>query len=359
MVKVIAVHLPQFHEIPENNEWWGKGFTEWTNTKKCKPIFKGHHQPKEPVDDNYYNLLDKNTLKWQVELAKKYGIYGFCFYHYYFTGKTLLEKPLEIYLANKDIDFPFCFSWANHTWTRTWHESKDILIEQTYGDYKDWQDHFYYLLPFFKDERYIRIENKPTIIFNQPPAFDKANEMIDCWTDLAKQNGLEGIYFIETLSIYQTESVLKKSNALMESEPSYTYHFLPYWYRIFRKTVGFAFPSSKPRLNLYSSFWKVILNRKPIQTDKMVYPGAFVNWDNAARRPVNASIFLFFTSEKFKKHIKKQIIRCKKVYNSEFLFLNAWNEWAEGNYLEPDKKYGYKLLEAIKEALVEAENESV
>lgn len=355
MTKIIAFHLPQYHPIPENDMWWGEGFTEWTNTKKCKPLYSGHYQPKEPLNDYYYNLLDKDALKWQVDLAKKYGIYGFCFYHYWFTGKKLLEKPIEIYLENKDLDLPFCFSWANHSWTRTWLDNKDMLMEQTYGELKEWEMHFNFLLPFFKDSRYIRIENKPIIIFNRPLDFEKAPEMIEYWNNLAKENGLNGIYFIETLSGYQTNSVLAKSDALMESEPSYTYHFVPYWYRLFRKLASNLFPKSKPRLNLYASFWKVILNRQPLKTNKTVFPGAFVNWDNAARRPVNANIFLFFSPENFKKYIKKQLIRCKTVYKTEYLFINAWNEWAEGNYLEPDKKYGFKMLEGIKEALDEVD----
>ncbi len=356
MVKIIAFHLPQFHAIPENDKWWGEGFTEWTNSRKTSPIFNGHYQPKQPLDDYYYNLLDKSALQWQVELAKKYGIYGFCFYHYWFKGKKLLEKPLEIYLENKDLDLPFCFSWANHSWTRTWLDNEDMLMKQVYGEYEDWVTHFNFLFDYFNDSRYIKIDDKPVIIFNRPLDFDKADEMIDCWTKLAKEKGLEGVYFIETLSGYQRDSVLAKSDGLLESEPSYTYNFLPLWYRLFRKSARVFYPKTKPRFNLYDAFWKTMLKRRPIISSKTVYPGALVNWDNAARRPINANIFLSFSPAKFKRYLQQQLVRCKTVYKTDFLFLNAWNEWAEGNYLEPDKKYKYEMLEAVRDALKGADD---
>lgn len=356
MTKIIAFHLPQFHAIPENDEWWGKGFTEWTNTQKCKPVYKGHYQPKEPLNDYYYNLLDKDALLWQINLAKEYGLYGFCFYHYWFQGKQLLEKPLEIYLNNPDIDFPFCFSWANHSWTKTWVEKKDLLLEQTYGTKPDWEKHFNFLLPYFKDQRYIKIDNKPAFFFNRPLDFADAAQMIDYWNILAAENGLEGIYFVETLSPFQADGLLEKSAALVEYEPTYTYNFLPFWYLAIRKIGQMLMPKAKPVFNSYSYFWNLILKRKPIATDKKVYPGAFVNWDNSARRTTGAYIFWGFTVSKFKAYMKKQIVRSKEVYHSEYLFINAWNEWAEGNNLEPDKRYKFEILEALKSALIETGN---
>lgn len=353
MVKIIAFHLPQFHSIPENDEWWGPGFTEWTNTKRAKPIFPGHVQPKEPLDNFYYNLLDKEALRWQIDLAKKYGIYGFCFYHYWFLGKQLLEKPLEILLANKDLSFPFCFSWANHSWTRTWLESKEVLLEQTYGNEEDWEKHFYFLKPYFEDSRYINVDQMPVVVFNRPLDFNRADDMVAHWQKLAVKNNFKGLYLIETLSSFQKGAVLKKSNALLESEPSYTYNFLPLWYRAIRKGLKMFFPFTTPNFNHYSSFWKTLLRRQPLQTENKVYAGAFVNWDNAARRPNNANIFLGFDPEKFKKYLKAQLIRSKNLYKSEFVFLNAWNEWAEGNYLEPDKENGFSILESVQQAVNE------
>ena len=150
-IKVVAFYLPQFHTIPENDEWWGKGFTEWVNVKKAKPIFKGHRQPRVPLNDNYYDLSQTETIRWQADLANKYGVYGFCFYHYWFDGKLLLEKPAELLLEHKDIPLRFCFSWANEPWARTWDgKQHQILMPQSYGEKKDWQRHFDYLLPFLK-----------------------------------------------------------------------------------------------------------------------------------------------------------------------------------------------------------------
>ena len=164
-MKIIALYLPQFHEIPENNEWWGKGFTEWTNVKTAKPSFKGQYQPRIPLNNNYYNLTDVRAQEWQAKLAKEYGIYGFCYYHYWFEGKMLLEKPAEIMLKNLSVDMPFCFCWANHTWLRAWADkSNRTLIKQTYGTEEDWINHFNYLLPFFKDERYIKEDGKPIMV---------------------------------------------------------------------------------------------------------------------------------------------------------------------------------------------------
>lgn len=351
MIKIIAFHLPQFHAIPENDQWWGEGFTEWTNTQKCKPIFPGHYQPREPMDNHYYNLLDKTALKWQADLAKKYGIYGFCFYHYWFEGKLLLERPLQIYLENKDIDFPFCFSWANHSWSRIWEEKKDILLEQTYGNMETWKKHFHFLLPYFRDDRYIQMQNKPVLIFNRPLDFEQAEEMTAYWQELAKENGLRGIYFIETLSGVQKESVLKDSSALLESQPGYLNYVLPLWYRIVRRLLQMVFFRHKPSLNLYDYLWKTVLDHKPIETDKMVFPGSFINWDNTARRRKKGVILCGFSIEKFERYLTLQLTRTREVYHSEYLFINAWNEWAEGNYLEPDKKYGHGYLEAVSSAL--------
>lgn len=157
-MKVIAFYLPQFHETPENNEWWGQGFTEWNNMKAAKPLFEGHNQPRIPLNNNYYNLLDEKTLEWQTKIAREHGVYGFCCYHYWFGSKMLLEKPMEIYLKDKNCDLPFCFCWANETWTNAWaaetESDRKTLIKQEYGDKEEWERHFQYLLPFFKDERY-------------------------------------------------------------------------------------------------------------------------------------------------------------------------------------------------------------
>ena len=192
-MKIIAFYLPQFHNIPENDEWWGDGFTEWVNVKKAKPLYAGHVQPKEPLDDNYYDLTDDKVKVWQSQLAKKYGVYGFCYYHYWFNGKLLLEKPMEQMLANPEVDTPFCICWANEAWTKAWVNSTQTLIPQKYGEKKEWKDHFDYMLKFFKDDRYIKCDGKPLLVIYKPELIECGNEMIDYFQELAKEAGFPGI----------------------------------------------------------------------------------------------------------------------------------------------------------------------
>ena len=195
-MKVIAFYLPQFHEIPENNEWWGEGFTEWVNVKKAQKLFDGHNQPRIPLNNNYYNLLDNNVKKWQVELANKYGVYGFCFYHYWFNGKLLLEKPVEQFLKDKSLNIHYCICWANEHWTNAWAgKQAKVLIEQKYGTEKEWKEHFEYLLPYFKDERYIKEDNKPLLIIYRPELIDCLKDMLEFWDKEAKKNGFAGLNF--------------------------------------------------------------------------------------------------------------------------------------------------------------------
>ena len=196
--KLIAFHLPQFHTIPENDEWWGQGFTDWVNVKNAKALYKFHNQPRVPLNNFYYDLSDVEVLRWQSELAKKYGIYGFCYYHYWFGGKLLLQKPLENLLKEKSIDFPFCLCWANETWCRTWDgRSRDVLIRQEYGGEKEWKEHFKYLKDFFQDSRYIRIHNKPVIVIYRSGDCKCYNEMIACWRELCPEYGIDDLYVID------------------------------------------------------------------------------------------------------------------------------------------------------------------
>ena len=223
MTKIIAFHLPQFHCIPENDEWWGEGFTEWTNTKKATPLYKGHYQPREPYKDNYYNLLDKESIKWQTDTAKKHGIYGFCYYHYWFNGKLLLEKPVEILLNEKDIEFPFCLCWANEPWTRAWDGGeKEVIMPQSYGNEENWEKHINYLLQFFKDERYIKIDNKPVFVIYRSNNINRCDELISYWNEKCVENGFNGIYLIEEINTFQDKPILKLSQAVLEFEPMLT-----------------------------------------------------------------------------------------------------------------------------------------
>lgn len=352
-VKLIAFHLPQFHSFKENDEWWGEGFTEWTNTKKAKPQFDGHRQPREPKDDYYYNMLEYETRKWQAELAKKYSIYGFCYYHYWFDGRLLMEKPLELLLEEKEIDLPFCMCWANEPWTRAWDgKVRDVLMPQKYGEEKEWQQHFDYLLPFFKDDRYIKIENKPVFVLYRTQNIEQCDKMIQYWDEACIEQGFSGIYIIEELNSFQDKAYCEHSSALLEFEPMYT---LTYKRSFLVKLVDKLRNKVKNRLlhkNIiwyrYDTVWKSIIGKKREDHHKKILPGAFVDWDNTARKQNNALIIEGATPQKFKKYLSMQCDEARKN-GMEYVFINAWNEWAEGTYLEPDKEFGYSYLEAIKE----------
>ncbi len=375
-MKIIAFYLPQFHEIPENNEWWGEGFTEWTNVKSARPLFKGHQQPVVPLNNNYYNLLDNNTMKWQIELAKKYGVYGFCFYHYWFDGHMLLEKPMENMLKDKTLNMPYCICWANENWTNAWKANGNVktLIQQTYGQEDEWKRHFEYLLPFFKDSNYILEDNKPLFVIYRPEIIPCLNEMLDCWNCLAKEQGFDGINFAyQQLSFHLLEN-------RDESRFKYNIEYQPGYARYdiqknqkdglgkllfevktsIRKSVftidkilGTNFSSRLARNRLqtedYDELCQQIINRKP-DSDKAI-PGMFVGWDNTPRRGKTGRVCLGSTPEKFEKYMKMQILNARDNYKKNIIFVFAWNEWAEGGYLEPDELYKNRYLEAIYNSL--------
>lgn len=353
--KVIAYYLPQFHEIEENNKWWGKGFTEWVNVKKGFPLYEGHYQPKVPLKERYYDLSNVSVIEEQAKLAKKYGIDGFCFYHYWFKGKMLLERPVKLLLENENIDIEFCFSWANETWSRRWDgNEKEILIKQEYGNKEDWNNHIKYFLPYFKDKRYIKIDNKPVILLYR--AFDIPNceKMIEFWNQTLVKQGFKGIYIIETLNGFQKKWVLQNSDAYMEFEPMYTLsknrkYNIPSrgFYHVVNKLKLYDKFEWARRSFDYDKIWRKILNRNHIK-GKKYFGGVFPSWDNTARRGNRSTVIKESTPEKFKKYFAEQY-RKSVLEEKEFLFINAWNEWGEGAYLEPDEKYRYEYLKAIRD----------
>jgi len=351
-MKILAFYLPQFHEIPENNEWWGKGFTDWTNVKKAKPLFEGHQQPREPLNNNYYNLSDVEVMKWQSKIAQEHGIYGFCYYHYWFNGKLLLEKPLENMLQDKEVTIPFCFSWANEPWARTWDgQNLNVLMAQEYGSEKEWKEHFDYLLQFFKDERYIKVDNKPMLLIYRTENIPNVNKMYDYWEKIAVQNGFNGIYLVETLNSFQNVPLVQKSSAVVEFEPMYTVNkFISIKQKIIDKINSLIFYKGITTRN-YDYIWNLIINREYQTFEKRkTFLGSFVNWDNTARKGIKGLVFKGMSSTKFKYYFARQVEKAKQNY-SEYIFINAWNEWAEGTYLEPDKKHGHEYLKATKDTI--------
>ncbi|MVO98400.1 glycoside hydrolase family 99-like domain-containing protein [Paenibacillus lutrae] len=346
-MKLIAFLLPQFHVIEENDRWWGKGFTEWTNVKKAVSLYRHHKQPKLPLNDYYYDLTDPDARRWQAETARAYGIYGFCYYHYWFKGKRLLERPFQEILSSRDPDFPFCLSWANEPWTRRWDGMEsDVLMPQDYGDEEDWKAHFDSLLDAFKDERYIRVEGKPVFLIYRPASIPRCEEMLLFWRKLALQNGLEGLHLVRTLGGFPLGEQ-HGFDASVEYEPHYTFahgSMNQPWLQI----------PVKDRMHLvvdYDRVWTNILERTPHRNGEQVYPGAFVNWDNTPRKKAEGQSSIGMNPQKFSWYLSKQISRAREAYRSDFLFINAWNEWAEGAYLEPDQDFGYGYLQAVKEAL--------
>lgn len=352
-VKIISFHLPQFHECDENNVWWGNGFTEWTNTKKAKKIYKMHNQPREPLDDYYYDLSNLDDILWQMKLANDYGIYGFCYYHYWFCGKMLLNKPLEILRDYNGEKLPYCFCWANESWTRTWEGSKTILLKQEYGDKEDWERHFNYLLDFFKDSKYIKQDNAPVLVLYRAKNIPDCNEMIKYWNERCIAEGFSGIYIVEELNCFQDSVMCQESKGFLEFEPLYTMTFasnklelllFDWMSKIFNRKNN-----SYNQVYSYEVLWRNIVRRRHKKVnEKRCYLGAFVDWDNTARKGKYGRIVLGTTPRKFRKFMEKQRKRAMSI-NSDYIFINAWNEWGEGTYLEPDKENGYSYLEIIKE----------
>ncbi len=378
--KVVAFYLPQYHCIPENDKWWGKGFTEWTNTKKAKPLFEGHYQPKTPMDENYYNLLDPSVMEEQAKLAKEKGIYGFCYYHYWFkNGKKLLEKPIEAMLKNKEVDIPFCLCWANENWSKRWDGGRnEIIMAQDYGDEKEWESHFLYLLEFFNDPRYIKIDNKPAFVIYKPQLIPKVFRMMNYFKKRALESGLNGITF---LCQHPSWILDKKYNPnyfdyIIKFEPFFTYTTLNreldlkrytlknrIWNLINESTIllkglevlksirdkiekSITNDDSVLKIKDYDEYWNYILDNY-ISSENLIR-GAFTDWDNTARK-VNGMVFKGASPEKFGKYFQKLVDTNKS--KDSLIFINAWNEWAEGAYLEPDEKYGYSYLNEVAKAV--------
>ena len=357
--KVIAFFLPQFHAIPENDCWWGLGFTEWTNVRRSIALFNGHDQPKKPLDGKYYDLLDERAIVTQCQLAQEHGIYGFSFYHYWFDGKLLLEKPIDIFLESSDVTLKFCLTWANEPWTRTWDgRSKEVLIDQKYGDDDSIIQHFMYLLKFFRDERYITKDGKPVLMLYRAESVTNLQRYISIFDDLAMQNGLKGIYWVFGNTVFNNSETcdgtisefsrydLQPQEALgrrklftkvFQSLSSYSVRILN---SMLRKTIPV-------RLYDYDKVWSSVLSRK---ADSKTYYGAFVDWDNSPRRGYKGTIFQGFTLKKFH-HYFSEIYNKSCREGKEFLFINAWNEWAEGAFLEPDVIHSDGKLKVIKNVL--------
>lgn len=356
-MKVLALNLPQFHEIPENNEWWGKGFTEWTNVKKAVPLFEGHSQPKKPIDGYYYDLTKKKDINRQAELAKKYGLSGFVYFHYWYEGRKLLEKPCEILLDNKDIDIEYCFCWANHSWTRAWDgKENQVLLEQTYGKEQDWDKHIEYLLKFFADERYIKKDNRPVLVIYNTSVIPNVDKMIEFWNKKLNQKGYGNLYIIEYISTKCPKPGCSFSDAVYEDEPLYTLRFEINVIEIAKRL--YAKKTETIDYQDYDRIWNLLLKKNRTYNGRKIVRGCFTDWDNSPRRGKNGSMIVKGASpSKFRVYFNELLNNCdRKDISNDFVIINAWNEWGEGAILEPSVHDGYGYLEAVFEAKEFLEN---
>lgn len=367
--KVIAMYFPQLHAIPENDEWWGKGFTDWVNVKKATPQFEGHYQPRIPLNKNYYDQSQADVLRQQTALAREYGIYGFCHYHYWFDGRQLLETPTNLMLQDKSIDLPFCLSWANETWSKRWDGLNfHLLIRQTHpADKARWKLHFEYLVKAWSDDRAIKVDGKPVFVIYRPQNIPEIEGMLDYWRELAHQAGLPGLYFIVQKSFeYPRSSYAKGFDALFQFQPFETIHSpiiegKPNRYSLFGKIVHslperiqdflramYAKTVQKMEFHDYDAVWDYIVKVRP-DPELVTFPGAFADWDNTPRYGDRARIFSGACPERFEYWYAKLLDSMpQRNLPEDFIWFNAWNEWGEGAYLEPDEKYGYAYLEAVK-----------
>lgn len=359
-MKIVTMYLPQFYVTEENNKWWGEGFTEWRTVNNAEPFFEGHNQPRKPMNGRYYNLLEKRTMMWQAGLMKEYHIYGQCFYHYWFkNGKRVLEKPAENLLKWKDIYMPFCFSWANEPWVRSWSaivdaniwaqkyepakmksEGNGVLLEQEYGTESDWKEHFDYLLTFFQDRRYIKIEGKPVFMIYRPDNILHLTEMVECWRRWAIDKGLPGIYFIGGNT---------SSKGCLDA--------------IYFHTTGSMFPANYYTIRNavktipYKRVWDYIVAQAEI-AEKGTYIGGIVDFDTTPRKGKNGVVITGCNSLVYEKCLRKLLFFNEKIGN-EITFINAWNEWGEGMYLEPDETNTYAFLDATRRALNDYKSEYI
>lgn len=351
-IHVLAFYLPQFHPIPENDQWWGRGFTEWTNVAKAKPLYSGHVQPKIPSDLGFYDLRLPEVREQQAELAKEAGVSAFCYWHYWFgNGKQLLERPLKEVVKLGKPDFPFCLAWANHSWKKKqWNSSvsrfcEDELIHQDYPGDKDIEEHFYTILPILKDNRYYKINNKLVFVIYDPIAYTEVDRFILKWNELALKNDLPAFYFIAHI---QRKEDLGHKN--LQYFDGINFHPLPDFLKTskFRRLLSFLI--KKPILINY----KKIIDNYDFETVRKenIFPTIYPNWDVTPRRGFIGTILKGATPELFYQHALQVFKSLSKRENeNQIVFLKSWNEWGEGNYMEPDLTFGKGYIEALKKAL--------
>jgi hypothetical protein len=380
--RLIAFYLPQFHPIPENDTWWGPGFTEWTNVAKARPMFRGHYQPRIPADLGFYDLRLPEVRAAQAALARTSGIEGFCYWHYWFAGRRILERPFNEVLRSGEPDFPFCLGWANQSWTGIWHGAPHrMLIEQTYPGRADYEKHFHALLEAFHDPRYIRLRGKPVFVVYRPTELPRASEFIEIWQTLAQRNGLEGIHFVaHVLSNNQPYDYRSYGFRGAIAADSFRISNLNVWRRsvrwyqarnghssllrsallppvtliraIYLKAQKHLRPYlRRPKVYEYSEAKLSFLDH--VTSEPHSYPCVVPNWDNSPRSGARAVIIHNSTAELFRQHVREALLLVAgREYEDRMIFVKSWNEWAEGNYLEPDQRLGHQYLDVLAEEVL-------
>jgi len=358
-VRAIAFYLPQFHPIPENDAWWGKGFTEWTNVTKARPLFRGHYQPHLPADLGFYDLRLPEVRQAQVDLAREYGLYGFCYYHYWFNGKRLLHRPFDEVLASGNPDFPFCLCWANENWTRIWDGGdSDVLMKQTYS-HEDDLAHIRWLARAFADPRYIRVENKPLFIIYRAHKLPDIRKTTAIWRDECRRLGIGEVFLcrVDTgVDVLPPKEV--GLDAAVEFHPNvwdlgtrlgshrlreFRWNDLHFFLR--QKLLG-----DEINVQDYRHFVSSMSRR--IQPDYLRFPCVMPSWDNIPRHQRRGTVFFESSPKLFHQWLVATLANlAKSTTTPRILFVDAWNEWGEGNHLEPDQRYGRLYLEALRDAL--------
>jgi lipopolysaccharide biosynthesis protein len=360
MTSCIAFFLPQYHPIPENDAWWGNGFTEWRNVTQAKPLFRGHYQPHLAADLGYYDLRVSEVRQKQVDLARNYGIDGFCYYHYWFSGRQLLERPVTDVLITGKPDFPFCLCWANENWTRRWDGRDDEVLIQAEYSASDDVSHFSSLLPYFRDPRYIRIDDKPLFLIYRASQLPDPLGTTNSWRDLAVQSGLSGLYLVKVESFpseRSREPLGDGFDAALDFQPDWSVLTNPRRAslpsRILNK-LGLSRQGvfSKNRVFSYLDVVETMLSRPSVSYPR--FPCISPSWDNTARRRNGGATILHGSTPSHYGYWLRKVLSDKNLFTElpePIIFVNAWNEWAEGSHLEPDARWGHQYLQQTRDEL--------
>lgn len=348
----VALYLPQYHPIPENDEWWGKGFTEWTNVAKAKPLYPNHQQPNLPADLGFYDLRVPETRQAQADLARAYGVDAFCYYHYWFgNGRQLLQRPFDEVLASGQPDLPFMLCWANQTWSGIWHGLENrTLIEQTYPGPEDHQRHFESLLPAFRDPRYLRVDGAPVFMVYKPLDIPGGRTTLDRWRAMAREAGLPGIYFLAEYFDPMWDPLTEGFDAFVNMRPLQRRRsWVPWNQPLTKVKTKLLDMRQRPTVLNYADLADHMV---PKVASNWAIPCVLPNWDNTPRSGWKGLVFEGSTPDLFGRVLDRALVRCaSRKAKDNFLFVKSWNEWAEGNFLEPSRAFGHGYLEMMRDRM--------